>query len=203
MLTPTAPHRRRTPPQHSHHVLTHRRGGPRRSARFRYAARGGHLSFCLPCCCSTHYSSIGRRRVRHTTNHSLAHSADLRGRMIGIKHANEEPARRRRLSELLQWQLLMRGAPHISGTAGLLLPRPLLTWRFVVSSCVRGASVGQIPSGARSQQQHRLCAVSSHSPCLLVLHPLASAPPVTTLSCHQCLVSSAVSHVNGHPSPVG
>ena len=125
MLSPTAPHRRRTPPQHSHHVLTHRRGGPRRSARFRYAARGGHLSFCLPCHYSTHHSSIGRHRVRHTANRPSAHSPGLRGRMIGIKHANEKPARRRRLSELLQWQLLMRGAPHISGTAGLLLPRPL------------------------------------------------------------------------------
>lgn len=173
---------RATPPSHaaspfSHHVLPHRRGGPRRSARFRYAARGGHLSrlpFCLLCCHSTHHSSIGRQRVRHTTNHSLAHSPDLRGRMIGIgRHATEEPARRRRLSELLQWQLLMRGAPHI-WDCGPPAPLSPLGRLIVVSSrlaCVRGASFGQIPSGARAVNNNTACAA-----VVLLALSIGSAP---------------------------
>ena len=209
---------RATPPSHaaspllSHHVLAHRRGGPRRSARFRSAARGGHLSrlpFCLPCCYSTHDSSIGRQHVRHTTNHSLAHSPDLRGRMIGIgRHATEQPARRRRLSELLQWQLLMRGAPHIwdCGPPAPLSPlgRLIVVSRLVLLACeARPRPSAKYPPARAQSTTTPPVQQSSYSPCLLVLHPLTSAPPVTSLSCHQCLVSSAVSHVNGHLSPVG
>jgi hypothetical protein len=117
--------------------------------------------FCLPVCYhSTHYSSIGCRSLRHTPIHIhfLAHSPDLRGRMICV---NEECARRRRLSELLQWQLLMRGAPHI-WDCGPPAPLPPLGAALVgVLSCVRGASVGQMPSGARAavntqHNKHRL-----------------------------------------------
>ena len=169
------------------------------------------MPFCLPCCYSAHDSSIGRQHVRHTTNHSLAHSPDLRGRMIGIgRHATEQPARRRRLSELLQWQLLMRGAPHI-WDCGPPAPLSPLGRLIVVSSrlacvlraCEARPSAKYPPARAGRVNNNTACAASSHPPCLLVLHPLTSAPPVTSLSCHQCLVSSAVSHVNGHPSPVG
>lgn len=114
-----------------------------------------------------------------------------------------EPARRRRLSELLQWQLLMRGAPHI-WDCGPPACSPLVSSRL---ACEARPSAKYPPARAAVNNNNNTArAASSPSPCLLAMHPLTSAAPVTSLSCHQCLVhlpyhtSMAIRHRSADPA---
>lgn len=114
-----------------------------------------------------------------------------------------EPARRRRLSELLQWQLLMRGAPHI-WDCGPPACSPLVSSRL---ACEARPSAKSPPARAAVNNNNNTArAASSPSPCLLAMHPLTSAAPVTRLSCHQCLVrlpyhtSMAIRHRSADPA---
>ena len=114
-----------------------------------------------------------------------------------------EPARRRRLSELLQWQLLMRGAPHI-WDCGPPACSPLVSSRF---ACEARPSAKSPPVRAAVNNNNNTArAASSPSPCLLAMRPLTSAAPVTSLSCHQCLVrlpyhtSMAIRHRSADPA---
>ena len=130
-------------------------GGPRRSARFRYPARGGQMTSV--CCAiiplTRKYSSIGRQRVRHTALRPLIH---LTG---PARPHDEKPSRRRRLSELLQWQLLMRGAPHIwelRASCSLVPSSSLLSSRL---ACEARPSAKYPPARAVNNK-HRLRSVS-------------------------------------------
>lgn len=122
------------------------------------------------------YSSIIRQRVRHTT---------LRPLIGPARPHDEKPARRRRLSELLQWQLLTRGAPHIwelRASCSLVPFSSLLSSRL---ACEARPSAKYPPARAVNNK-HCLRSVSLALSIDSCTH-WPSAPPVTSLSCHQCL----------------
>lgn len=138
----------------------------------------GHLSsVCLLLHCELSHSPSPQL---HWPWAGEAHLAHLTG---PARPHDETASQRRRLSERLQWQLLRACArPHIWDCGP---PAPLA----VVSSWRR---IGQMLSGLLDGAVN----TALHWPPM---------PPVT-LSCHypsMPLVSSAVSHVNGRPSPVG